>query len=151
MAAEVAAVSLLVLLVVVTTLGVLDRFVLGMGLVWTEELARYLLLWTSFLAAIVATRRSQHFKVEFLSSALGPIYARLVVVISLAICLVAVWYGVQFAWFFRSQTSPALGISMTWVYACAPVGFAGMAIYLVRDLLAPQPDAPASPEGREVH
>jgi TRAP-type C4-dicarboxylate transport system permease small subunit len=49
--------------------------------------------------------------------------------------LAVVGYGVQFAWLFRVQTSPALGIAMSWVYAAAPVSAALIAGYLVRDLI----------------
>jgi TRAP-type C4-dicarboxylate transport system permease small subunit len=145
--AEALAVALLAVLVFITSLGVADRFLLGLGLAWTEELARYLLLWASFLAAIVATRRSAHFKVEFLAEQLGPAYARGIILFSIAVCLVAAWYGVQFAWFFRKQISPALGISMGWVYASVPAGFVGMAFYLFRDLFRSRG---ASSEGGDV-
>ncbi|MFW6028091.1 MAG: TRAP transporter small permease [bacterium] len=134
---EFAAVGLLVVLIGVTAIGIVDRFLIGMGLVWTEELGRYLLVWTSFLSAIVATRRGSHFKVEFLSAMLGPVYARLILAFSIVVCLTAAWYGAQFAWFFRNQHSPALGLSMTIVYAAGPVGFIGMAAYMARDLVGP--------------
>ena len=48
-----------------TLIGVADRFVLGIGLSWTEELSRFLLVWASLLAAAVATKRRSHFRVAF--------------------------------------------------------------------------------------
>jgi TRAP-type C4-dicarboxylate transport system permease small subunit len=62
--------------------------------------------------------------------------AVIVDVISIAALAIVVVYGVQFAWIFRVQTSPALGIPMTWVYAAAPVSAALIIGYLLRDLVA---------------
>ncbi len=109
-------------LILVTLAGVADRFVLGLGLVWTEELARYILIWTSFLAAALAATRHAHFQIELLPDRLGPVYRAAIAAIAAAICLVAAWYGVKFAWMFRDQHSPALGLSMAWVYSAAPFG-----------------------------
>ena len=36
-----------------TVMGVLDRFVLGVGLAWPEEVSRFLLIWVSLLAAAI--------------------------------------------------------------------------------------------------
>jgi TRAP-type C4-dicarboxylate transport system permease small subunit len=128
----------MVIMVLTTALGVVDRFLLGLGLSWTEELSRFLLIWASLLSAVVATKRSEHFRVEVVASRLGPLYARAIAVFSLAVCLTAVWYGTQLAFFFRNQLSPALGIPMSFVYAAAPVGFLGMGVYIARDLIAPR-------------
>ncbi len=117
-------------------IGVIDRFVLGLGLPWPEELARFLLVWGSLLAAAVAAKRSQHFQLTLVLRKFGTAGAIVVDVVSIAALAVVVGYGIQFAWIFRVQTSPALGIAMTWVYAAAPVSAALMIGYLVRDLIA---------------
>jgi len=116
--------------------GVIDRFVLGMGLPWPEELARFLLVWGSLLAAAVAAKRSQHFQLTFVLRKFGTAGALVIDLVSIAALAMVVGYGIQFAWVFRVQTSPALGIAMTWVYAAAPVSAALMIGYLVRDLIA---------------
>src|SRR5438132_8591732 len=124
-------------------IGVIDRFVLGLGLPWPEELARFLLIWGSLLAAAVAAKRSQHFQLTFFLRRFGTTGAVVVDLVSIAALAIVVGYGIQFAWIFRVQTSPALGIAMTWVYAAAPVSAALIIGYLVRDLIARLRDRPA--------
>ena len=130
--------TLMVLLVGVVVLGVLDRFILGLGLTWTEELARFLLVWLSMVAAIVAMRRSAHFRIEILTAKLGPGYLKGVALICILICLVIAWSGLQLALKFHTQISPALGLPMSAVYAAIPVAFLGMAISLALDMGAPR-------------
>ena len=117
-------------------IGVIDRFLLGIGLPWPEELARFLLVWASLLSAAIAAKRAQHFQLTFVLRRLGLTGAVIVDLVSIAAMLAVVGYGVQFAWLFRVQTSPALGIPMSWVYAAAPVSAALIAGYLLRDLVA---------------
>ena len=122
-----------------TLIGVADRFVLGIGLSWTEELSRFLLVWASLLAAAVATKRRSHFRVAFVIERLsraGKIGVNLACIGGLG---VAIWYGVQLVHLFHAQTAPALGIPMSWVYAAVPVSGTLMCFYLLRDLLRRPP------------
>lgn len=133
---EIVTIASLFVMFVSILIGVIDRFVLGIGLPWPEELARFLLVWGSLLSAAVAAKRTQHFQLTVVLRRLGIVGAIVIDVISIAALIVVIGYGVQFAWIFRVQTSPALGIPMSWVYAAAPVSAALMAGYLVRDLVA---------------
>lgn len=132
---DLSAMALLIGVVIVTVIGVLDRFVLGFGLAWTEELARFLLVWTSFAAAAVATRHGSHFKVEFISRRFGRIGAQAIALLCLTVSLAVWWYGLQLTIFFHGQTSPALGLPMSVVYASVPVSFTLISFYLARTLL----------------
>lgn len=149
MVIDLAAMALLAGVVVITILGVLDRFVLGLGLAWTEELARFLLVWTSFIAAAVATRHGAHFRVDFLSRRLGRKGTQAIALVCLAISLAICGYGLRLAIFFNSQSSPALGLPMSVVYASAPVSFALISFYLARGLLGRGAAAPEVPTGAE--
>lgn len=133
---EVVTITLLFVMFVSILIGVIDRFLLGIGLPWPEELARFLLVWGSLLSAAIAAKQEQHFQFTFFLRRLGIAGAVIIDVISIVALIVVIGYGVQFAWFFRMQTSPALGIPMSWVYAAAPVSAALIAGYLVRDLVA---------------
>jgi TRAP-type C4-dicarboxylate transport system permease small subunit len=132
---EIVTIASLLVMFVSILVGVIDRFLLGIGLPWPEELARFLLVWASLLSAAIAAKRTQHFQLTFVLRRLGLPGAVVVDVVSIAAMLAVVGYGVQFAWLFRVQTSPALGIAMSWVYAAAPVSAALIAGYLVRDLI----------------
>jgi TRAP-type C4-dicarboxylate transport system permease small subunit len=133
---EIVTIASLAVMFVSILIGVLDRFVLGIGLPWPEELARFLLVWGSLLSAAIAAKRSAHFQLTIIVRYLGTAGAIVMDVIAIAALVVVIGYGVQFAWIFRVQTSPALGISMSWVYAAAPVSAALIVGYLVRDIVA---------------
>jgi len=132
---EIITIATVFVMFVSVLVGVIDRFILGFGLPWPEELARFLLIWGSLLAAAVAAKRSQHFQLTFVLRKLGTAGAMIIDVVSIVALAIVVVYGVQFAWVFRGQTSPALGLAMTWVYAAAPVSAALVIGYLARDLV----------------
>jgi TRAP-type C4-dicarboxylate transport system permease small subunit len=46
--------------------------VLNDSLAWTEEIARYGLMWLVFLGGAMVTRRNSHIAVELLSNVMGP-------------------------------------------------------------------------------
>ena len=52
------------------------RYVLNDSLSWTEEIARYGLMWVVFIGGIMVTRRNTHIAVELLSNVMKPGLAR---------------------------------------------------------------------------
>ena len=48
------------------------RYVLNDSLSWTEEIARYGLMWIVFIGGAMVTRRNTHIAVELLSNVMGP-------------------------------------------------------------------------------
>src|SRR6266513_6173874 len=52
------------------------RYVLNDSLSWTEEIARYGLMWVVFIGGIMVTRRNSHIAVELLSNIMKPGLAR---------------------------------------------------------------------------
>ena len=48
------------------------RYVLNDSLAWTEEIARYGLMWVVFIGGIMVTRRNTHIAVELLSNVMKP-------------------------------------------------------------------------------
>ncbi len=128
-------ITLLGVLVITTLIGVADRFLLGVGLPWPEELARVLLVWTSLLAAVVAAKQRRHFQVTLVVERLGRAGEILVSGLCLLGLGVILGYGVQLVRVFHGQRAPALGISMSWVYAAVPVSAVLIAWYIARDLI----------------
>ena len=68
---RVVAVALFAALFLTVLLQVFTRYVLGTPLTWTEEIARYLLIWTTFVAAAYVSARRLHISVDLLVSKLG--------------------------------------------------------------------------------
>ncbi len=118
----------------VVLLGVFTRYVLNDSLAWTEELARYSMMWLSWLGGGLALRRGAHIAVEFVIDALSPgaraaiVFAtRIAVFIFLGVCL---WYGAILTSRVSMQSTIALGISMQIPYAAIPLGAFMMAYHL---------------------
>ncbi len=105
------------------------RYVMRSPFVWSEEVARYLLIWCTFIGVSLAVRQSRHIRVDALALVLGPIGNRILAYLALfgmlVFCAVIVFYGYDVVDRIRmiGQTSPSLGIPMWWIYAAAPVGF----------------------------
>ncbi len=58
-------VGALIVMAVIVFIQVVLRF-FDMGIPWAEELARYLLVWSGFMGAGIATRQRRHLKVDVL-------------------------------------------------------------------------------------
>lgn len=101
------------------------RYVLNNSLFWSEEMARYMLVWISFLGATTAYYRGLHPGVDFIVSRLSAtpqkIAAILVHLISISLFLTITVAGFQFAYFVRQQISPALGIEKWVILAVIPI------------------------------
>lgn len=97
---------------------------------WTEELARYTLIWMVFLGAGIGVRHAQMIALEFAVRAvpdrLGIAVRYLVMAMSIVFFGMLIWVGIQFVELGRTETSPVLGITKNWVYWAMPVGMAVM-------------------------
>ncbi len=126
-------------LIGVITLQIVSRvFFTAVG--WTEEVARFLLVWITFLAATLAFRRGRHIAVTFVVDALPSLPRRLVRIAALLVAagflvaLIVIGHDYMLAQSF--QKSASLRLSMTWVYAVIPLSAAIMAWYALVDIVA---------------
>jgi len=104
---------------------VAGRFVFGYSIFWSDELARFLLVWISFLGISIGARRAAHPGVDSLVRALparwGRATFRLTILVSLVFFAVMVVAGgalVLRAW---PQASTSLGIRMGIPYLAVSV------------------------------
>jgi len=102
------------------------RYVLSQPLPWSEELARYLMIWVACLAASEAYARGSHVGVTLLVDAVRPSFRKIVILaIHLIVCVlmgVIVYQGFALSLMQGDQLSPAMEIPMTWPYMAVPVG-----------------------------
>ena len=122
---------------------------------WTEELARFALIWAGLLGAVYAYRTNAHVGINILSLKASPAGRRRLEIIS-AICvivfsiIVIVGGGNLVALTARlEQTSAALGIQMSLVYAIIPICGVLLAFYALCNITHPADDFPARRETAE--
>ncbi|MEJ2136735.1 MAG: TRAP transporter small permease [Desulfofustis sp.] len=129
-------------------LQVFCRYVLNHSLFWSEELARYLLVWLTFIGATVAYHRSMHPGVDVIFKRLERKnryrIKRLVHLVSLIFFLVMIWYGCSFAYFIRVQTTPALSLPKWLIFAIIPLSGLIFTLHGVAFLWRKPQDPPSS-------
>ena len=105
------------------------------ALSWSDEVTRYLLIWSTFLGATVVYRHNGHISVTLLQDAVNPKMAKALRVAVHAICFVLftvlLYYSTLYCIRLR-KTATAMPIKMKYIYACIPVS---MAIMMVHALL----------------
>ena len=57
---------------IVISMQVFTRYVLNDPLTWTEEVARYLMVWVCFLGSAMALKYGEHISVSFIQERLPP-------------------------------------------------------------------------------
>ena len=130
--------QLTVAVMVVTVLAqVFMRYFMKSPLVWGDELAKYSLVFMTFIGASVALRDKQLAAMELLTEKLhGPtkkIVAIGVYVIELALLGFLFYYSIilMMEGSVQTQLSPALQIPMMWVYISLPLGLGLMIIQAI--------------------
>jgi len=141
---EIGLLLFLTALAVVVFLQVIFRYVLGLPLFWTEETARYCLVWSSMLGAGIALKRGQHIAATFVVNRLTRPWRGVVMraaQLSVGIIVVVMlWGGIELLHVTRIQVSPALRIPMTYPYMAIPVGALIMLVHVLASLFRSLPD-----------
>ncbi len=127
-------VFLMAAILVIMGLGVFFRYVLNDSLTWSEELARYGLVYATFIGGAVAARRRSHIRVTFLEVLLPAFWARwlerLQDIVTLAFALYIAWLAIRISGILSSTRSAAMQLPMHYVYAAIVIGFGLMALRL---------------------
>ncbi len=123
--------------------GLIPRYI------WTEEIARFCFIWIVMIGAMIAVRDGTHFDVDILPK-LKPkteaVFRLFSHVAMLAVALIFVTYGYQFAKFGSIQTSEIAGLPMLSIYIAWPLaGFTWLAFLgekFIEDLKIMRGDMP---------
>lgn len=121
-----ALIVLLAAMALIIFANVVLRYATSQSIEWAEEVARYLMVWLTFLGAGPVLRYGGHIAVENLQDALPPALAGAVRALISALLFgffgTMVWYGCAYVLRTRFQMTPTTQVSMGWVYAAMPVG-----------------------------
>jgi TRAP-type C4-dicarboxylate transport system permease small subunit len=123
---KVALVFLLATMTIVVVIGIVARYILLISIPWTEELARYLMIWTGFFGFGVAYRKKELISVKLFVDRLPPNLLRIALFVSDILCsiflVIVVVYGIKLCLQNMYQFSPSLRISVSIIYAIIPLG-----------------------------
>ena len=118
------------------------RYCLGYSLSWSEELARYLFLWQTWIGASYAVKEHKHLRIDiiqnFIKGERQKIRFELFVLLIWLIFSITIVYqsGILIKLIYlRRQLSPALQLPMAVAYASVCVGCGLMAIRLVQEIM----------------
>ena len=118
-AAAFASCALVVALLVDVSLGAITR-TMGDPLIWTDELARFLMVWLAVLGWIVASRKRLHVRIRFFQDLLparGHRAAELAIQVAMALFgALILAYGVGLVAKNRDLEATTLPLSMAWMY-----------------------------------
>ena len=103
------------------------RYVLNDSLAWTEEIARYGLMWIVFIGGAMVTRRNSHIAVELLANVMKPGRLRstllaLVDFIKLAFIGLLAYVSVTITERMDMQRMTVFDLPMSYVYAGVALG-----------------------------
>lgn len=131
--------TLIAVMLVPVTLQIFSRFVEFIPrYIWTEEAARFCLIWLIMLGATIAVRDGTHFDVDVLPAprtARGQAIARIVVhAAMLLVALIFIAFGWRFALFGWDQNSEMTGINMLSIHIAWPLAGVCWLLFLVEKI-----------------
>lgn len=124
----------LIVLVIITFLGVIMRYIFNAPFVWLEEVQLWCAVWLVFFGASAAFRSGSHVSIEFVVDRFQPplkklaeIFAYFVVVSGLVYLMV---YGIRLIEHLHliDRTTNVLKVPYTIIYSAIPIGCALMII-----------------------
>lgn len=113
---------------------VVMRYFFQNPLVWGDELAKYALAYMTFIGASVALRKGELACMDLLVDKFPPSWKKPVAVVvmllnmALIVFLLVCAFNLVGQRSVLTQSSPAMGVPMQYVYACMPVGLFLMAV-----------------------
>lgn len=141
---------LLVLLLAAMTLdvlwGVLTRYAFGSQADWSEELARFLLIWISLLGAAYVSGQGMHLSIDLLMPKLTQanqrrlsIFIHVVILLFALTVMVIGGFRLMYVTQVLGQRSAALQVPMYLVYAVVPLSGVIIICYIVNSITSPPP------------
>jgi TRAP-type C4-dicarboxylate transport system permease small subunit len=111
---------------VVLALQIFMRYVLNMPLIWSEEVARYLFVWATFIGAGYGVRTKIHICVEFFYSRMPRGVKLAITLATNTLCILVFAYLIPYGidtvktqWYIGSS---AMEMPMSFVFAAVPLG-----------------------------
>jgi TRAP-type C4-dicarboxylate transport system permease small subunit len=124
---------------------VFTRFVMGTPSSFTDELARYLMIWVGVLGAAYISGRRMHVAIDLLPAKLNKdgqvklkIFINFIIILFCFFALIVGGLRLVYITFSLEQYSPALQIPLAVVYLVIPISGVLIIYYKVSDILYKQ-------------
>lgn len=132
--------ALFIALTVVVFMQVTTRYIFHNPYLWTEEVARYLLLWVTMMGAALSAQTQRHFIIEFYdykrirNPSLNTFF-RLIPHIAFALlALIMVISGIEYTIMSGARMGRLSNINMKYVFMSIPVSGATILLYCIHHL-----------------
>jgi len=137
---EALAAAMLLAICVIVFAGVFFRYFLQIGLGWTEEAARYLQVWMTFVGATVAVKRWSHFQLALVNAWIPHGARRYVDVFAILVVMllsgVMIKNGIDITRYAWAQTSPIMEWNIGYLYLVVPLSGTLMLLFAIGHLIA---------------
>lgn len=129
----------IVILLIPVSLQIFSRYTpLVPSYIWTEEMARFLFIWTIMIGAIIGVRESAHFDCDVWpqmsrrGDAVGRLLGRVGVLIT---AFIFIWAGVEFTKFAWHRTSELGDLPLWLIHIAWPIAGVSWVIFLGEQML----------------
>ena len=117
-------------MVIITTAQIICR-VWFTALSWSEEVTRFLLIWSTFIGASCVYRRGGNIAITAIQQLFPPKARKVLRILVHLVCLclfaALLYYGIRYC-NKQVRTAAALPIKMKYIYMCLPIGL-GVCMY----------------------
>ena len=135
-------VIIMTLMVINVLWQVVSRFILGSPSSFTDELARYLMIWIGILGAAYVSGQNMHVAIDVLPRRFNATIQKrlklLVQIVIILFCLTAMVIGgsrLVYITYVLEQNSPALNVPLAIVYIVIPISGLLIIYYKISDIL----------------
>lgn len=120
---------------VVLNIGVFSRYVMNSPVIWSEELARFLLIWITFVGASVEVYKKEMLSFSFSSNFIpqrAQLLMRLIIgLLTILFLSIFLWFGFSSLSIYKLITASATKMSLIWPAVGMVVGGVFMTIHIV--------------------
>lgn len=144
---------LLICLTVAVCSNVIARFFFNSSVIWSDEVARFSLIWVTFLGSAVLVRTWDHITVDVfvarMPNSVQDATYLLSNTLSTAIAFLLIWQGIDQVGRQSLQMSPALQLNMGMIYTVVPIAGLYMLAYSLNNMVRLRQRARAIRPGAE--
>lgn len=136
---EIMGCSILVIMVIVLAIQVFSRKFLGTSFMWSEELARYCMIWMTFMGIGYGVKKHIHLEMTFVYEKFPPILKKSSQIFTNI--TVILFYSYSFSYcidyviYQHKIMSTGMKIPMSYIYSIVPIGIVIMVIRLIVDTI----------------